>query len=933
MKRLLLVVTCAVAFSTLGEAAHAETSFERSWISPGAFIFDATGAGQDDDPMNPFDAAQAMHLAEVEHTNEISAPAAIAERETSVDAFTDLGGNAAIELVTDVFDRPLEMLTTLPSDAVQSSESAPVFLDGSDTSVRIDPPGSEDSVLYVSSTPLRNENEELVSGAIEPTPEGFKPAAPLTDVAIPGRADGSVDLSNVGISFDFPSAADTQGRLVNLDTELGKEMVFYPNTDLDTDTAVTYSLDGVETFSFLRSEDSPEAIEISYSIPNGAILRSAGDGGAVILDEQGQLQATVLSPTAVDAQGTNVPITMRVSGGSLILDVPHRGEDFAYPIMVDPVTHVRDWWTNGSSAGFEGWIFHEEGTTNYNSSTSCPASVPPSDPCKTGTGSGVYVSMVPSLTYPAGSKGYWRWTVPGGTDSYIASADMDTWRYREGPDTWGWAFYNIDNGGGSNWTNAATGGGGMSFTGGMSSKYIHVGLMTNTSFTMPTGGANWRYNRLAAYSATLNDLYAPTLSLSGAPAGWMGPNTTANVTADAQDSGLGLGWITATVNGTTSNMWLGWCTGTYPAPCPRTPVSQEISFNSNDFTSGINTIPIKARDIVSGSGHEIIRNLTLKVDKVGPTLSLGAPFTGSNPTVDPYPAVSLSAADAHSGVSSIDFRVDNESIGYADQDCPGGGCSFNPANFELDTWGIGAGTHSYTVVATDIAGNTTTRSGTFTLNVPDFDIQTDGALILADDSDGWLVGDEQTGINIFANDLLSGITHLRAKIDGGTIDQSWTQTCASLPCPITREFVPDLTGLSQGTHTVDIIATAGSGATKAISSEFVLESDAPTVDLSGAFIDLEGTPLAADPINFPDGYPINISATTEPDIGVATITLLENGEEIGGEQTCSGTCPTDLDTVAYYDPSLYPPGTHDLELQVTDTLGNTTTTNLEAVVP
>lgn len=727
------------AFLLLNGAAQADDL--GAGLAPSSFEFSATGADAID-LMDPAQVAEAIREAKAEYEAEIAAPRAVAERINSVDEFSDLGSNAVEDLVTDIFEEPLADLTGLPSDYVQNSESRPTFIAGTDTSVRIDPPGPEDSILVVSDTPLRNKQNQLVDGVIVKADGGFQPAAPLANVEMPLNVDGEVELSDVGVGLSFPNTNSSSGRLVDAASDGGREMVLYPNTQTDTDTAITYTLKGVETFNFLRSEESPESLSIDYSLPSGAAMRPTDDGGALIVDDQGKLLATVFPPFAVDAQGTGVPMSLSVDGSSIKLEVPHRGRDFAYPIMVDPVTHVRDWWTNGASAGFEGWTFTEEGSTNYGSSTTCPAAVPSTDPCKTGTGSGVYVTMIPGSNYPANSKAYWRWTVPGGSDSYIASAEMNTWRYREGANTYGWAFYNIYNGTGQNFTDSDTGGGMTGtpdLTGGTSSKYIHVGLMTSTSFTMPTGSSNWRYNRLAAYSASLNDQYPPSLSLSGAPTSWIGPNTTANVTANAQDTGLGLGWINATVNGSTTNKWVGWCTGTYPTPCPTTPVSQAMSFNSNDFASGINTVPIKAVDIVSGTGHETTQNITLKVDKTKPVPSIGGDIEDGDWLKAGTYTVTASATDTYSGSGNISIKLDGVNKKTSIQSCPAGGCSIS-TSVALDLSTVAEGPHELSVISQDIAGNQETVTRDFNIDNQAPEMGLEEALAIFTDS----LGDQTT---------------------------------------------------------------------------------------------------------------------------------------------------------------------------------------------
>ena len=84
-------------------------------------------------------------------------------------------------------------------------------------------------------------------------------------------------------------------------------MVLYPNTQVDTDTAVTYTLNGIETFTTfapLVLSRSP-GLRPPRMVP--AFRLNAADGGAIVLDSDGEALVTVFPPYAVDAQGTKRP--------------------------------------------------------------------------------------------------------------------------------------------------------------------------------------------------------------------------------------------------------------------------------------------------------------------------------------------------------------------------------------------------------------------------------------------------------------------------------------------------------------------------------------------------------------------------------------------------------------------------------------------------
>jgi hypothetical protein len=742
-------VLALVAAGLLGTAAPAASETATpTWVAEETFEFKAL-ASSSSTTLDPDEAADQIQALEAAHQAKISTPAAEAERQQSIDAFTDLGAFAATDLAIEVFKDQLQDLTTLATEHLLESETPPVFL--SDTSARINPPGQEDSSLLVSSIPLRNQQGELVSGELVADGGVFAPLSPLSEVEIPQTSSGEVNFPEADISFEFEGAESTQGRLISAGDAPGKEMVFYPNTAPDTDTAVTYILGGVETFNYLRSEISPETLTLNYTLPEGTTLAGTPDGGAAATDQDGETLLTVYPPYAIDAQGSFVPMSLTVEGDSILLNVPHRGADFAYPIMVDPVQHIRDWWTNGASAGYEGWSFHQTGTSSYASSNTCPAAVLPLDPCG-GSGAGVYTSGVPGSYYPANSRGYWRWSVPGGGTSSIQSATLSSWRYRKGAATNGnpYAFFELTPGGTKTTTNASSGGSGLALTGtDNSTKYLQVGLESNSNLTLPAGSTNWRYNRVAGFTANLTDSEPPELTLGQAPSGWIGPATWFTVPATAGDAGLGMGWIKAQVGGNWISKWTAICTGTYPLPCPNGPFNTSLEFNSNDFPSGINTVPVKAVDVVGGTGHEAKNAFHVKTDGTAPELSVagqliepeakfsrnstvavtidardGEPLPPASPPpeIDPeeepeYPEIEeiYDNGLSRSGVVGSGLIVDGVIQRSESQPCPAGNCPL------VRTWGIdyanlSTGPHSAAAYAVDGAGNVSLE--TFSFSVP-----------------------------------------------------------------------------------------------------------------------------------------------------------------------------------------------------------------------
>ena len=922
-----------VSIALTSSIAAADGIAEPAWIGEGTFSYEALSGGTSKDPLDVEKLEARIRTARAEHAQEISTAAAKAERENSVDAFTDLGASAATELVTDVFSDPLEALTTLPTDPLLTSESAPVFNAGSDTSARIDPPGAEDSQLVVSDTPLKNEDGQIVSGQLQVNNDGFGPKAPLANLQLPDKADEPVALPDVDVKFGFANADSTDGRLVDAAEGAGKEMVLYPNTQTDTDTAVTYTLNGIETFNYLRSEESPEELSLKYDLPEGATLTATGDGGAIVVGENGDSLVTVFPPYAVDAQGTTVPMTLSVDGDAVHLHVPHKGKGFAYPIMVDPVQHVRDWWTNGST-GFEGWGFYQDGTTEYNNSLTCPPSLATVDPCG-GTGGGVYVSAVPTRTYPAGSKAYWRWVAPGGASSSITGATISSWRYRKGNNNAGWAFWNLYNTttGVSNGSTATEGGGGsaLNLTGGTSGfKYLQAGLATNTANTIPTGAANWRYNRIAAYSLNMTDGEAPSLTVSGAPTTWIGPNTSFTANASASDAGLGLGWINATVGNTAVNQWVGWCTGTYPYTCPNSTVNQTMTFNSNSFASGINSVPVTAIDIVAGSGHETEKTFAARIDRTNPVISKVGGLTKPNqagyqmtlqvtdntlagPTYDANGEITSSVPQSsygnlQSGAKRVRVYVDDVLDAEQSHNCQGslGSCKIGAISYTMPAANYSEGNHVVKVEATDMVGNTTTSTWNKLVDRTAPTVPT----VTRNPSTGPVTND-QLGLTVSTTDAGYGVRKIVAKV--GPLTQTFDFDCTS-GCSAngSHVFSFDVSSLPEGNPPISVTVSDEADNSRTTDAGTVsLDRDEPEI------YDLETTGWANDSLDL-DVEAANLGA------GIDQLRLERNDTHaVLGSKTmnCSNGCPAYVDEAISADVSALATGAHSVDLKVSAPAG------------
>jgi len=207
-------------------------------------------------------------------------------------------------------------------------------------------PGDQTPSLVLSDIPLR---AQASSGAKRPldltlvqSQGGFKAANPLVDFAASTSPTSGVSIGQGAERVTVTAAAATQaapeGSRVS---DLG---VFYPEVALDTDLFVSPAPGGAEVFAQLRSPQAPEQIKLALELPAGAELRATPEGAAEIVDGGGKQIGLVSAPSAIDADGRPVEVSMAVEGNSLVLAVSRQEEPVSYPVLVDPVIDTFDTW-------------------------------------------------------------------------------------------------------------------------------------------------------------------------------------------------------------------------------------------------------------------------------------------------------------------------------------------------------------------------------------------------------------------------------------------------------------------------------------------------------------------------------------------------------------------------------------------------------------
>ncbi|MDX6623748.1 MAG: tripartite motif-containing protein 71, partial [Solirubrobacterales bacterium] len=686
------------------------------------------------------EASEAADRREAERLEWLSGPEATQEREQSRSAFSGIGAADAQALLMDVFATEFAQLNAEP--ARQLSDAQLLSTSG-ETVATVRDDGK--TFLLDAAIPVRDENEDgelrKVDLSLEESAQGFEPVNPLTSgLVVPDSAVEPIELGDEGLEIKPLGVEDRDAQ------HLDDQTVYYNAVLPDVGYMVAPIAGGVELFNALYSPNSPEALHYELELPDRAELKPDGNGGAEIVRDQKTL-AYIPFPTAVDAQGTRVPVDMEIDGSTLSLHVPHREGDFAYPILVDPaIVEDYEWhWSGGASLEALGlWTYSTNDPTQtylLRDGSACIRT----DWCLP-SGRGIYMTAVPH-NYPANVYGQFFYWAPGAT-TYIPSV----WT-PENPALSAWInpFWRSNHGcSQSQYPNPRDYNGSFDVNGNWlwyeqdrAQWYGNAGMVTKAkgiAFGMTTAGGGYvpcpRSILVGGYGVRLDDEDAPTISNASVPAGWVGDLANFNVTATAADGSLGVHRIRITPNGRGFfELSLG-CSGTATNRCPNSISNRPFSVNGNNFNEGERGVQFAALDPTGEPVSNTIEK-TIKIDNTPPQITLPPsqlatataevgsvekPAGNGNELELPFYNLVIEAKDyesgagpseKRSGVKNVEIYVDNvkKPVPWTAQTCTTSGCprAMN-VTYPLKTTELqSSGDHILKVVAVDQVGEKLTR--------------------------------------------------------------------------------------------------------------------------------------------------------------------------------------------------------------------------------
>jgi streptogramin lyase len=279
---------------------------------------------------------------EAEKARQVSPEAVIARRESQVKyegLDTEEAANLAAEVFPGVVDEPAGGPPKLP---VGESITGFPTIDTAQVGLKGGQYGLIESIEPIAVEASPGERVPVDLGLVE-AGGAFGPRTPVVGVRIPKQLQDGVSLAGTGVSL---TPVDASGAPVGgSEGQVDGAVVFYGGVGVgsDVDMAVKPSTFGFSEEVFLRSDRSPSVISFRVGMPQGAsLVQASGGSGAVEVVKEGAAIAMIPSPSAQDAAGTSVPVSMSVSGDELVLGVNYGSAEYQYPVVVDPEVKGED---------------------------------------------------------------------------------------------------------------------------------------------------------------------------------------------------------------------------------------------------------------------------------------------------------------------------------------------------------------------------------------------------------------------------------------------------------------------------------------------------------------------------------------------------------------------------------------------------------------
>ncbi len=687
-------------------------------------------------------------------------PAAIAAREASQTAYEHLGTAQARALAQRVFPRLVEEPAGGPPALPAGAKIAKIPADNVAQLTLADGKHAVIESLQPIALETAPGHHAPIDLHLRESGGAFQPTLSPVRLRIPKRLREGIDLGRAGVSLTPVTANDSP--LSGSSGEVQGATVSYTNTMTDADTLIKPTTIGFSAETLLRAADSPRGLYYRVGLPVGArlvatnagagsnSLAGAGGTGGVRVVDDGETIAKISAPSAQDAEGTPVPVTMKISGNMLALTVAPFAGRYTLPIVVDPEVEGGLWLSEARIDYYTEWHFEHYGAG---------FGAPESPEGTTGNGQGSWTENIYSGHNP-GEWGGLFYTTRGASEivfSHVESHWNDTGSHIENyvillatskahspeesyiqdydnmqqEETGGWGGYAcaparecpnstagkapMENNNTAGYMQYATGNG-----------EGHGGENTVTSAAteiLQEKGPEIEFNKSSEtiYNKATGE-YVPNVLYSGHET-WLGPHHGA-FEVRAKDPGIGLSFYAVRPEAygfhwyDEKNYYRdqppkaegAWC---YGVQCPES--NNQAYTYPGGIPEGDTGVSGEAED---AAGLEAkTHSQVVKVDATPPQKIKIVGLRNGNELPIGESHLEVEAADGEgttksSGVQSINVRVEGQGVAGTAASCPEGPCTAS-TKFTLSSRDYTPGTHSLIVTATDNAGNVAQEEFTF----------------------------------------------------------------------------------------------------------------------------------------------------------------------------------------------------------------------------
>lgn len=634
---------------------------------------------------------------------DLRAPGAVAARSHSRTAFESLGSVAAARVTRTALPEVVARMSTglgqMPHGAhvsrYSSANTAEIVLAGGRR-------GVVDSIAPVA-TRTSSGHYLPVDLGLRRFAGGFAAVNSAANVRFPSSLQSGVQLVSDGISL---TPIDGAGRALRGTGQLDGSAVIYANTQTDADTAVKATPLGFESFDLLRSTRSPQTMAYRVGIPGGATLSRLGHGMGFAVILAGKAVGMIPAPTAVDAEGTTVPVSTTLTGRTLRLKIAHRSGDYRYPIAVDPT--VVD---SNLLEVTKNWRFESSGT-HFKAEIK-------------GSISEKYWNLTIDSAHLLNEWGVWLYPTQG--ESHIYALTTESLGAQSASNiqatvgmfnTAGWEAYTV-----------------MPTSFGKTVTTVCLASCTSSGGTAANLAAYWT-TAIATGTSASYSLYSASVYIAQTNGPSVTPNTTSEklgswknalygssnwmsaassaVEFSMSDPGIGVHETEYIVPAEGKKWTASWACQVECPPSGKELITYKASGNGH-LPDGEPTLEVKAANAMGGSFKTSVK---VKVDGTAPyEVSLsGVPSGGQ--IAQGYHALKLTAkakdgsgTTISSGIESLNLKLDGNQVGTPNGSCSPGPCTAT-AEWSINPEEYSTGSHILTVVATDKAGNVTTSSET-----------------------------------------------------------------------------------------------------------------------------------------------------------------------------------------------------------------------------